>query len=84
MSDSKQAAHYAAALFSIYDASIQLAPLIVPVARNDRDAIDLATRQAASWLRGNGIDRAILDVVKDGVRIKTIPMEFFRRSPRMP
>jgi hypothetical protein len=47
-------------------------------ALNDDDAVEKATQWAAQWLNAQAVDLATLHVTRDGVGIKTLPMEVHR------
>jgi hypothetical protein len=69
MSDTPKKPHYAAVLRSHADQSIELTPIAIAEAQNNNDAFELGARQAIKWLTENGIDRAVLQVIKDGASI---------------
>jgi hypothetical protein len=70
--------HYAASLFRNANLTDELTPVGIGDATNDTDAVEFAEQRAGRWLTDNGIDRATLQVVKDGFGMRTIPLEVHR------
>lgn len=71
VSEKPKKPHYAAALYSA-DRKIELTPIDVADARYEDEACALGTKRAREWLTENGIDRAFLQLVKDGRGIGTL------------
>jgi hypothetical protein len=69
MSDAPKKPLFVAVLRSHADQSIELTPISIAEAQNNNDAFELGARQAIKWLTENGIDRAVLQVIRDGVSI---------------
>jgi hypothetical protein len=65
---------YAAALFEDDALEIELAPISISDALNDHDAIEFAMDRAGEWAVSNGVDRAWVKVVRDGVGLSPLLM----------
>jgi hypothetical protein len=66
MSHAPPRPHYAAALFESDNLEVELAPILISDAQNDKDAVEFAMDRAGEWLVANSVDRAWVKVVRDG------------------
>ena len=72
MTETPRKPHYAAAILS--PSREDLGPIHIADASDDIDAGNLAMDRGAQWMVANGMERARLQIVKDGKGIRSIPV----------
>ncbi len=65
--------HYSAVILS--SSGVDLGPIHLADANNDDEARAFAHDRAAKWMAANGVDRATVQIVKDGVSFPPIRVE---------
>ncbi len=78
MSKASVRPQYAAALFQSDELKVELTPISLADASNDDDAHEFAMDRAGKWMIANGVYRATLKIVRDGVGFPSKHIEGYK------